>query len=105
MLSPVTRLVSRLRDFRTFGHPLVLIAVWATLHAGTIAWIELLPGSPFYSDSDVGSLGSAIFWAVVLVVFVALGSRLAWWLAIFSSTVGVGMGVAAGVFELGVKPF
>ena len=97
--------VTRLRDFRTYGHPLLLIAVWSMLEAATIIWIALLPGHPTYNESGgVGSLGQAIFFTALFVLFVALGSRFVWWLAIFSSILAVGVAVAAGVFELGVKP-
>jgi hypothetical protein len=96
--------VARLRAFRTYGHPLLLIAVWATVEAATILWTALVPGNPFYADSGTGSLGQAVFISVVLVFFVGVGSRLAWWLAIFFATLGVGASLGLAVFEPGVKP-
>jgi hypothetical protein len=92
--------VTRLRDFRTYGHPLLLIAVWASLHAATIAWIALLPGDPFLRSS-----GQPIFVTAIIALSVSWGSRVAWWLAIFSSAVAVFISVALGVFEFGVKPW
>jgi hypothetical protein len=97
--------VTRLRDFRRYGHPLLLVAVWAALEAATIAWSALLPGDPFHSESGVGSLGQSILLTGILVLGVAWGFRVAWWLAIFSSAAAVFVSVALGVFELGVKPW
>jgi hypothetical protein len=111
MLPPVTRLpvkklpVTRLRDFRMYGHPLLLIAVWSTLQAASIVWVALLPGDPSNSSEGMGSVGQAIFWTGALVLFLVLGSRIAWWLAIFFNTVAAFLGVAFGVFEFGVKPW
>lgn len=93
-----------MKAFRTYGHPLLLIAVWSIVDAATIAWIALGPGEPHYSDSAVGSLGQAVFLTSVLVIGVGIGSRLAWWLAIFFATVGVGVGGAAALFEFEAKP-
>ena len=83
----------------------MLIALWSLLEAAYIVAIATLPGNPFYSDSGMGSLGQAVFVTALLVLFVALGSRLAWWLAIFSTTVGVALPIAALLVEPGWKPF
>ena len=40
----------------------------------------------------------------VLVVLLFLGSRFAWWLAIFSSTLWVIVGVGVALVEPGIKP-
>jgi hypothetical protein len=96
--------MAKVRAFREYGHPLLLIAVWSLLEAATIAWTALVPGAPFYSNSGIGSLGQSVFFTAVLVVFVSVGSRLAWWLAIFSTTVGVSLGVVGGLIEFGAKP-
>ena len=96
--------MAKVRAFREYAHPLLLIGVWSGLEAATIAWTALVPGVPFYSESGTGSLGQAVFVTVVLVIFVGVGSRLAWWLAIFSTTVGVSLGVVGGLVEFGVKP-
>lgn len=96
--------VTRLGAFRAHGHPLLLIAVWSILEAATIGWTALLPGDPLYSDSGIGSLGQALFVTSAAVLFLVLGSRIVWWLAIFSDTVGVGIGVALTVLQFGVKP-
>lgn len=76
--------MTELRAFRNYGHPLLLIALWATLEAATILWTASVSGDPFYPDSGPGSLGDAIFSTGLLVIFVGVGSPLAWWLAIFS---------------------
>src|SRR5215210_36424 len=93
-----------LRDFRAYRHPLLLIAVWSAVEAAAIAWTALVPDWPFHSESGTGSIGGAIFWTGLLVLFLGLGSRLAWWLAIFSNTVAVVVCVAAGAFDRSVKP-
>jgi len=93
------------RAFRQEASPFVLIAVWSLLEAAYIAAIAILPGNPFYADSGMGSLGQAVFFTVLLVLFVALGSRLAWWLAIFSATVGVALPIASLLAGFGFKPF
>lgn len=96
--------MTRLRAWRAYAHPLLLVAVWATLEAATIAWAALVPGDPSYSDSGVGSLGQAIFATGALVLFVALGSRIAWWLSIFFLTAGMLVGVVAAASELEAAP-
>jgi hypothetical protein len=82
----------------------LLIALWTLLESATIAWTALLWGDPFYADSGVGSLGGAILVTGILVVLVARASRIAWWFAIFSDTVGIVIGLALLAFEPGVKP-
>jgi hypothetical protein len=96
--------VAKLREFRTYGHPLLLIGVWATLQAATILWIARVPGEWSYVGSGTGSLGQAVFISVALVLFVGGGSRLAWWFAIFDSTVGLPFSLVVAVAEPGVKP-
>jgi hypothetical protein len=100
----IVDIVARLREFRAHGHSLLLIGIWAILEAATLAWIALMPGAPVYSDSGVGSLRDAVVVTVVLVVFVGVGSLLAWWLAIFSNTVGFALGIVAGLVSFGPKP-
>ena len=41
---------------------------------------------------------------MILAVFLFVGSRIAWWLAIFSNTLGTVVGVAAGIYEREVGP-
>jgi hypothetical protein len=94
----VTRSV---RAFRTYGHPLLLIAIWATLEAATIAWLALLQGNP---SLESGSLGGTFLAMGILVVFLFLGSRFAWWLAIFFSALGVIVGVGVALVDPGIKP-
>ena len=89
--------MDRLRAFRAYGHPLLLIAVWSTFQAATIAWSALAPGDLSYAPQ-------AIFWTVILAVFLFVGSRIAWWLAIFSNTLGAVVGLAAGIYERGIGP-
>ena len=98
-------MVARLRALRATGHPLLLIALWATLEAATIAWTALVPGGPWYSQPGAGSLGGAIFWTLLIVLFVAVGNRFGWWLAIVSDTVGIGFGVVAGIYDPGIGAF
>jgi hypothetical protein len=93
-----------MRGFRRDTHPLLLIGIWALLESAAIVCTAVLPGDPFYADSGMGSLGQAVFVTALLVVFVALGSRVAWWLGIFSSTVGVGLPIAVLLVDLSVKP-
>lgn len=97
--------MARLRALRASGHPLLLIALWATLEAATIVWTALVPGGPWYSQSGAGSLGGAIFWTLLIVLFVAVGNRFGWWLAIVSDTVGIGFGVVAGIYDPGIGAF
>jgi hypothetical protein len=94
-----------MRAIRQEAHPLLLIGIWALLEAAMIAAIAILPGSPFYADSGTGSLGQAVFFTVPVVFFVALGSRLAWWIAIFSATVSVALPIASLLAEPSWKPF
>jgi len=96
--------VAKLWAFRAYGQPLLLIVVWATFEAAIILWTALVPGDPSYADSGAGSLGQAVFISVLLVTFVGLGSRLAWWLALFFATLGVVVSLALAVAESGVKP-
>jgi hypothetical protein len=81
---------------------LLLIAIWALLEAAVIACTAILPGGPFYADYGMGSLGQAVSVTALLVLFVALGSRVAWWLAVFSSTVG--FPIAVLLVNFSVKP-
>ena len=85
--------MGRLRSFRTYGHPLVLIGVWAALEAATLAWLALLPGDQLLA----GSLRGPILVSAVLVVLVGFGSRWAWWIAIFLETTGVVVGVGLAI--------
>jgi hypothetical protein len=94
-----------MRAFQREAHPLLLIGIWSVLEAANIAAVAILPGNPFYADSGVGSLGQAVVFTALLVLFVALGSRLAWWLAIFSATVGFAMPIGALLVEFSFKPF
>jgi hypothetical protein len=96
--------VTRLRALRASGHPLLLIGIWSLLEAGIIAWTALLPGSPFYADSGNGSLGQAVFITSIVAIFLFLGSRLAWWFAIFFDAGGVFLGVVAIALEPALKP-
>ena len=80
---------------------MLLIAIWALLEAAVIACTAILPGDPFYADG-MGSLGQAVSVTALLVLFVALGSRVAWWLAVFSSTVG--FPIAVLLVNFSVKP-
>ena len=89
--------VAKLRDIRSYGHPLLLIALYAALEGVTILWTAWVPGDPSYADSGNGSLGLAVFISVVLVIFLGLGSRLAWWLAIFFCVLGVGVSLGMAI--------
>ena len=95
--------VTRLNALRAHGHPLLLIGVWSLLEVATIVWTAQAPGSPFYADGGPGTLGGAVLITTVVVLFVALGSQLAWWIAIFD-TLGIVLGVLTAILELGVKP-
>jgi hypothetical protein len=96
--------VARLTALRAKTDPLLLIAVWSLLEMATIAWTALGSGEPSYEGSGVGSLGQAVVVTGIFILLVARGSRIAWWLAIFSDTVGVAVGLALVAFEPGVKP-
>jgi hypothetical protein len=90
--------------FRNEASPLLLIGIWALLDAVTIGVIRLLPGNPFYADTGMGSLGQALLFSALLVLFVALGSRLAWYLAIFSATVGLALPIVVLLMGVQIKP-
>ena len=90
--------VATLRAFRSFGHPLLLVAVWGALEAAAVAWIAFVPGDPSRESARVALLVTA-----VLVVFVGVGSRLAWWLAILVSALGVVVGLGATFVDFGVE--
>ena len=93
-------LMNRLRELRTYGHPLLLIGLWAAFQAATIAVASLLAESP-----SVGSLRAPILGSIFLAFCLVLGWRIAWWLAIFWNTGVICVSVGFGIFEFGVKPW
>jgi hypothetical protein len=93
-----------MRTFRRDAHPLAVIAVWALFEAAGIAVTARVAGDPHYAESGGSSVGTAVVVTSILVLFVALGSRVGWWIAIFSSTVGLAMPIVALLEGLHVKP-
>lgn len=90
--------------FRDEANPLLLIGIWALLDAATMVVIRQLPGDPFYADTGTGSLEQAMLVSALLVLFVALGSRFAWYLAIFSATVYVALSIVVLLMGVQIKP-
>lgn len=91
-------------EFRNDAHPLKLIAIWSLLEAATIALVATLPGDPFYAESGMGSLGQAVVVTAVLMLFVLVGSRIGWYVAIFSDTVALALPIVVLLMGFQLKP-
>jgi hypothetical protein len=97
--------VEKVRHFRAHASPRLLIAIYATLSAAVIALTALAPGLPSFSPSTPAR--ASIFVEVLVVLFLLLGSLLAWWIALIFSFVGVmlnGYSMLFGHGALGFEP-
>jgi hypothetical protein len=97
--------VEKVRHFRAHASPRLLIAIYATLSAAVIALTALAPGLPSFSPSSPAQ--AAIFVEVLVVLFLLLGSLVAWWIAFTFSVVGVvlnGYSMLYGHGALGFEP-
>ena len=97
--------MEKVRRFRAHASPRLPIAIYATLSAAVIALTALAPGLPSFSSSSPAQ--AAIFVEVLVVLFLLLGSLVAWWLAVLFSFVGVmlnGYTMLFGHGALGFEP-
>jgi small-conductance mechanosensitive channel len=95
--------VEKVRHFRAHASPRLLIAIYATLSALVIALTALAPGLPSFSPSTPAR--ASIFVAVLVVLFLLLGSLLAWWIALIFSFVGVMLNGYSMLFGHGALGF
>ena len=77
--------------------------MWIAVEAVSVACVALLPGDPSYSDSGNGSLGQAVLVRALVALVVGLGSRVAWWLAIFLDSLGIAFDVTVAWLEFGAS--
>jgi hypothetical protein len=97
--------VEKVRHFRAHASARLLIAIYATLSAAVIALTALAPGLPSFSPSSPAQ--ASIFVEVLVVLFLLLGSLLAWWIALIFSFIGVmlnGYSMLFGHGALGFEP-
>jgi hypothetical protein len=85
-----------LLEARRSGSPLALVGAYAVGLAATIAWVGLLPGEPSYEGpARSGPVAAGL--GVIVVFFLARGSRSALVLARFAHV----LGLLYSVVELG----